>query len=163
MHWRYVRSCIWANKSGLPWEGLQCKFSAKERCLTTQQAYGRLCRVHRYDADRHAIVVDLEGYNFLLDPANVRRNDTSAASINEWTGERLSRSEGVTDDIKPDTIAPLGNYAVQILWQDGFNQVITMRYFCLYVFLDAGSTIYRSSCSCCHAVSNRTEEDSSNY
>lgn len=77
----------------------------------------------RYDADRHAIVVDLEGYNFLLDPANVRRNDTSAASIDEWTGERLSRSNGISDDIKPDTIAPLGNYAVQILWQDGFNQV----------------------------------------
>ena len=68
-------------------------------------------------------MVDLEGYNFLLDPANVRRNDTSAASIDEWTGERLSRSNGISDDIKPDTIAPLGNYAVQILWQDGFNQV----------------------------------------
>lgn len=79
----------------------------------------------RYDAERHAIVVDLEGYNFLLDPATVRRNDTSAASINEWTGERLSRSAGISDDIRPDTIAPLGNYAVQILWQDGFNQVST--------------------------------------
>ena len=68
-------------------------------------------------------MVDLEGYNFLLDPATVRRNDTSAASINEWTGERLSRSDNIADDIRPDTIAPLGNYAVQILWQDGFNQV----------------------------------------
>ena len=67
-------------------------------------------------------MVDLEGSNFLLDPANVRRNDTSAASINEWTGERLNRGENITDDIKPDTISPLGNYAVQILWQDGFNQ-----------------------------------------
>ena len=77
----------------------------------------------RYDAQRHALVVDLEGRNFLLDPAHVRRNDTSAASINEWTGEKLSRSENISDDIRPDTIAPLGNYAVQILWQDGFNQV----------------------------------------
>lgn len=68
-------------------------------------------------------MVDLEGHNFLLDPAHVRRNDTSAASINEWTGEKLSRSDNVPDDIQPDTIAPLGNYAVQILWQDGFNQV----------------------------------------
>ena len=77
----------------------------------------------RYDAQKHAIVVDLEGYNFLLHPATVRRNDTSAASINEWTGERLSRSDDIAEDMKPDTIAPLGNYAVQILWQDGFNQV----------------------------------------
>ena len=59
----------------------------------------------------------------MLDPAHVRRNDTSAASINEWTGEKLSKSDNVADDIQPDTIAPLGNYAVQILWQDGFNQV----------------------------------------
>ncbi len=77
----------------------------------------------RYDAERDALVVDLEGRNFLLDPAHVRRNDTSAASINEWTGEKLNRSDSISDDIQPDTIAPLGNYAVQILWQDGFNQV----------------------------------------
>ncbi|KAL0038142.1 hypothetical protein WJX79_004577 [Trebouxia sp. C0005] len=77
----------------------------------------------RYDAERHALVIDLEGRNFLLDPAHVRRNDTSAASINEWTGEKLNRSDNISDDIQPDTIAPLGNYAVQILWQDGFNQV----------------------------------------
>ena len=139
MHWRYVRSCIWANKSSLPWEGLQCR--CKRTVVHYTGTHGWLCCVHRYDADRHAIVVDLEGYNFLLDPANVRRNDTSAASINEWTGERLSRSEGVTDDIKPDTIAPLGNYAVQILWQDGFNQVTTILCFCLDVFLDVGRLI----------------------
>lgn len=68
-------------------------------------------------------MVDLEGRNFSLDPALVRRNDTSAASINEWTGEKLSKSDNVPDGIQPDTVAPLGNYAVQILWQDGFNQV----------------------------------------
>lgn len=84
----------------------------------------------RYDAERHALVVDLEGRNFLLDPAHVRRNDTSAASINEWTGEKLNRSDNISDDIQPDTIAPLGNYAVQILWQDGFNQVHRPR-FCM--------------------------------
>ena len=67
--------------------------------------------------------MDLEGRNFLLDPALVRRNDTSAASINEWTGEKLSKSDNIPDGIQPDTVGPLGNYAVQILWQDGFNQV----------------------------------------
>ena len=81
----------------------------------------------RYDAERYALVVDLEGRNFLLDPAHVRRNDTSAASINEWTGEKLNKSDTISDDIQPDTIAPLGNYAVQILWQDGFNQALRPR------------------------------------
>ena len=93
----------------------------------------------RYDADRHVLVVDLEGRNFLLDPGHVRHNDTSAASIDEWTGERLNKSDSITDDIRPDSIAPLGNYAVQILWQDGFNQVCGQTLYC--------HMLMRSSCS----------------
>lgn len=49
----------------------------------------------RFDRELRALVVrlpnQLEGQEFLLDPAVVRRNDTSAASINEWTGERMIR------------------------------------------------------------------------
>ena len=85
-------------------------------------------------------MVDLEGRNFLLDPAHVRRNDTSAASINEWTGEKLNRSENISDDIQPDTIAPLGNYAVQILWQDGFNQVQDLTTFFHHALVAFSST-----------------------
>lgn len=59
---------------------------------------------------------------FYLQPAVVRRHDTSARSINEWTGETLGAGD-VPDDIKPVAIAPVGNYAVQISWEDGFNQV----------------------------------------
>lgn len=36
-------------------------------------------------------------------------------------GERLSLA--VADDVRPASISPCGNYAVQILWEDGFNQV----------------------------------------
>lgn len=63
------------------------------------------------------------GETFRLDPAVVRRNDTSAKSINEWTGERTLQDSDIPDDIRPASVQPLGNYAVQILWQDGFNQV----------------------------------------
>lgn len=56
------------------------------------------------DGDRSA--------EFYLDPATVRRADTSAASINEWTGERVSRDADVSDDIRPASVGPLGNYAV---------------------------------------------------
>jgi len=59
---------------------------------------------------------------FYLEPAVVRRHDTSARSINEWTGETLGAGD-VPDDIKPVAVAPVGNYAVQISWEDGFNQV----------------------------------------
>lgn len=56
-----------------------------------------------------------------LEPAEVRRNDTSAVSINEWTGERLNAE--FAEDVQPQSVNALGNYAAQILWEDGFNQV----------------------------------------
>jgi len=52
---------------------------------------------------------------FYLDPATVRRADTSAASINEWTGERMSRDADVPEDIRPASVGPLGNYAVRAM------------------------------------------------
>lgn len=88
--------------------------------------------VSRYDAERRAFLVRLPAEagqgargEFALSPAVVRRNDTSARSVNEWTGERMLRDSDVLDDIEPASVQPLGNYAVQITWQDGFNQVRT--------------------------------------
>jgi len=52
---------------------------------------------------------------FYLDPATVRRADTSAASINEWTGERMSRDADVPEDVRPASVGPLGNYAVRAM------------------------------------------------
>lgn len=81
----------------------------------------------RWDDELGVIVVRLPGSGpegeFCLDPAVVRRNDTSAKSINEWTGERLLRDEDVPDDVEPAMISPVGNYAAQIVWKDGFNQI----------------------------------------
>ncbi|BDA43886.1 Iron-sulfur cluster carrier protein [Coccomyxa sp. Obi] len=81
----------------------------------------------RYDEDLKAFAVRLPDAGrpeeFFLHPAVVRRNDTSARSINEWTGERMLRDEDVADDVAPASVQPLGNYAVQISWQDGLNQV----------------------------------------
>lgn len=59
---------------------------------------------------------------FFLEAALVRRNDTSARSINEWTGEALGAAE-VPEGIKPLGVSPMGNYAAQIQWEDGFSQV----------------------------------------
>lgn len=59
--------------------------------------------------------------SFHVDPMVVRLNDTSAVAIDEWTGERLAPQ--VTAEMRPTSIASCGNYAVQIMWEDGFNQV----------------------------------------
>lgn len=50
----------------------------------------------RYDKELGVLVVRLPNgeQDFLLDPATVRRNDQSASSINEWTGERTLRCVG---------------------------------------------------------------------
>jgi hypothetical protein len=41
------------------------------------------------------------------------------------------RDADIPDDIEPQSIQPVGNYAVQISWQDGFSQVAA------YELLDA--------------------------
>lgn len=79
-----------------------------------------------FDEQQGAIVVQLPGAEeLLLKPATVRRHDTSATSVNEWTGVRSE--EEVPEDVKPQTVNPLGNYAVQISWEDGFNQVASFE------------------------------------
>eukprot|EP00887_Chlorella_sp_A99_P003029 scaffold9.g3029.t1 len=85
----------------------------------------------RYDAELHALAVRLPGQpgsaeeeeEFYLHPATVRRNDTSAISIDEWTGTKLLKDEDIPEGVTPGSVAPLGNYAVQIQWEDGFSQV----------------------------------------
>lgn len=77
-----------------------------------------------YDVGQNAVVVRLPGKpEFALHPATVRRNDTSARSVNEWSGQRMLRDEDVPDTVVPASIKPVGNYAVQIKWQDGLSQV----------------------------------------
>jgi len=40
-------------------------------------------------------------------------------------GARTINPADIPEDVTPESINPLGNYAVQIQWQDGFNQVCT--------------------------------------
>lgn len=41
----------------------------------------------------------------------------------EWTGEQKIQFGDVAEDIEPEEIRPMGNYAVSITWPDGFSQV----------------------------------------
>ncbi|GAX74930.1 hypothetical protein CEUSTIGMA_g2376.t1 [Chlamydomonas eustigma] len=84
-----------------------------------------------FDSEQGAIRVKLPGEasheEYLLSPVTLRRNDTSATSVNEWTGQRMGRDEDIPVDITPTSINPLGNYAVQINWEDGFSQVASFE------------------------------------
>ncbi|KAI3513763.1 hypothetical protein L1887_11905 [Cichorium endivia] len=78
-----------------------------------------------YDKSIKAIKVKVPDSNeeFLLHPATVRRNDRSAQSVDEWTGEQKLLYGDVPEDIEPEEIRPMGNYAVSITWPDGFSQI----------------------------------------
>jgi DUF971 family protein len=76
-----------------------------------------------YDEARDLVTVKLQGRDaFAVRPAAVRAADTSAAAIDEWTGERVGAA-AAPEGVKPSGVSPVGNYAVQIVWDDGFNQV----------------------------------------
>ena len=78
----------------------------------------------RFDEGRQVLILrKSDGLEIALHPAFVRRNDTSAASINEWTGEKIAPGGLVSEQIAPAQIQAVGNYAVLIMWEDGFNQV----------------------------------------
>ncbi|XP_020105777.1 fe-S cluster assembly factor HCF101, chloroplastic [Ananas comosus] len=78
-----------------------------------------------YDKSIKAIKVKLPDADeeFLLHPATVRRNDRSAQSVDEWTGEQKIQYGDIPEDIEPEEIRPMGNYAVSITWPDGFSQI----------------------------------------
>ena len=66
-----------------------------------------------------------------LDPRMVRKNDTSAKSMHEWMGVLTVDIEEAPSMSIPATVSPLGNYAAQIQWEDGFNQVLNPHPSCL--------------------------------
>lgn len=76
-----------------------------------------------WDDSRDAFKVVHQGETFHLDAATVRMNDTSARSIDEWTQAQKPGAQVVDPDSRPQEVAQVGNYAVQITWEDGFNQV----------------------------------------
>ncbi|KAL8037529.1 hypothetical protein ABFS82_11G045900 [Erythranthe guttata] len=78
-----------------------------------------------YDKSMKAIRVKVpeSDEEFYLHPATVRRNDRSADSVDEWTGEQKLKYADIADDIEPEDIRAMGNYAVSITWPDGFSQI----------------------------------------
>ncbi|XP_019151241.1 PREDICTED: fe-S cluster assembly factor HCF101, chloroplastic isoform X1 [Ipomoea nil] len=78
-----------------------------------------------YDRSIKAIKVKVPNSDeeFYLHPATVRRNDRSAESVVEWSGEQKLQYSDVPEDIEPEEIRPMGNYAVSITWPDGFSQI----------------------------------------
>ncbi|CAA0806435.1 Fe-S cluster assembly factor HCF101-chloroplastic [Striga hermonthica] len=84
--------------------------------VSTAVTYDKLMKAIR-------VKVPESDQEFFLHPATVRRNDRSAESVDEWTGEQKLQYTDISEDIEPEEIRAMGNYAVSITWPDGFNQI----------------------------------------
>ena len=82
-----------------------------------------------YDDKRGAIVLrylagELEGREYVVNAATLRRESRDAKSIHELTGKQLLDKDSVPDDIAPLQITPQGNYGIAIAWDDGHDDAI---------------------------------------
>jgi DUF971 family protein len=59
--------------------------------------------------------VDRMPYRFL------RAECPCATCRHEWTGERLIQPESIRPDLQLEAMNPVGNYAVQLVWNDGHS------------------------------------------
>ena len=103
-----------------------CPFSPDSR---HKSMYADTQILPRYDAATSLLMLSTPGspHEKALDPRTVRKNDTSAKSMHEWMGVLTVDIEEAPSMSIPAAVSPLGNYAAQIQWEDGFNQVRQLR------------------------------------
>ena len=76
-----------------------------------------------FNPDQGIIFTQQSGESFSITPKMLRGACRCAHCINEMTGEKVLRPEDINNDIKPENISPLGNYAVTISWSDGHSSI----------------------------------------
>ena len=77
-----------------------------------------------YD-ETQGIVVQRTGEDAkVINPRKLRLACRCASCIHEFTGEQLLKDDQVAENIAPESIAPLGNYAVSVTWSDGHRSSV---------------------------------------
>ena len=72
-----------------------------------------------------AVVLALpDGTEDDIPPYNLRCACPCAACVDEYTGQPLLDPNAIPSDIQPQSIQPLGNYAISIAWSDGHSSGI---------------------------------------
>jgi len=59
----------------------------------------------------------------LISPAVLRRHCRCAQCVSEMTGDKVLRDEDILEDIVPQEISPMGNYAITVSWSDGHSSI----------------------------------------
>jgi DUF971 family protein len=60
-----------------------------------------------------------DGHEGVYPPKFLRLQCHCAACIEEWTGRKMLKPESIPDDIRPERLSPVGQYALHIEWSDG--------------------------------------------
>lgn len=63
----------------------------------------------------------LDGGRSLIDVRALRLACGCARCIDEWSGRPLLAPDSVPEDVVPQSIQPVGRYAIQIQWSDGHD------------------------------------------
>lgn len=53
--------------------------------------------------------------------SDLRAECPCAVCVDEWTGKRILRDDSIEADVRPISIALVGNYAVKFNWSDGHS------------------------------------------
>ncbi len=87
--------------------------------------HGGLARPTVAFVDGRGIVVTTgDGAEHVITAADLRRACRCAVCVEEFSGKPLLAPETVAENICPQTIQPMGNYAVAIAWSDGHTSSI---------------------------------------
>lgn len=102
------------------------------------KSQGKGTPIINYDADTHSITVLDDHHSTAtttmndendtttsdtISPAQLRRECKCAACVEELTGRQLLLPMSVPDYIKPNAMAPCGNYALSVDWSDGHRSL----------------------------------------
>jgi DUF971 family protein len=69
-----------------------------------------------------ALLISWPGGEQTTIPAKVLRDRCPCAGcVEEGTGRKLLDPSTIPDDIRPTSIEPVGNYAIQVYWSDGHS------------------------------------------
>ncbi|MBF0571869.1 MAG: P-loop NTPase [Candidatus Omnitrophica bacterium] len=69
--------------------------------------------------DGHVVLTFSNGREISAKAFDLRANCRCASCVSELTGQRLADIKKIPEDVKPEEILTLGNYAVGITWSDG--------------------------------------------
>lgn len=71
------------------------------------------------ESDRKLFIRWSDGKENFYTAANLRKSCPCAGCINEWTGEKILKSDLIADDLSFSSISIVGRYALNFRFSDG--------------------------------------------